>query len=92
MYYFLHPQYSIYLNKTTKQEGTKAILVMLFLGLIITLVKKYIKIKNAAEIVLTFYNNFIYGLLIYVMFLKQVLWDIDYLYMELYVVLFLFQK
>lgn len=64
------PQYSIYLNKTTKQEGTKAILVMLFLGLIITLVKKYIKIKNAAEIVLTFYNNFIYGLLIYVMFFE----------------------
>lgn len=64
------PQYSIYLNKTVNQEGTKAIIIFLLLAIIIMLLKKYIKITDVSESFFIFYNNFIYGLLIYIIFFE----------------------
>ena len=64
------PQYSVYLNKTTLQEGTKAIFVFLLVAIAMILLMKYFRGKNNYEIIMLHYNNFTIGLLIYLMFFE----------------------
>jgi hypothetical protein len=58
------------LNKTTLQEGTKAIFVFLLVAIAMILLMKYFRGKNNYEIIMLHYNNFTIGLLIYLMFFE----------------------
>ncbi|WP_097014276.1 EpsG family protein [Anaerocolumna aminovalerica] len=63
------PRYSVYTKATTVQEGTKAILVFIFIGVISLLFREKI-IKNDPNANI-YYNLFYVGLCIYLMFFKQ---------------------
>lgn len=59
------PVYQNYFNKANNQEGTKAIIIIVFVGIISTLCLKYIKENKAATMYFKFY--FI-GMCIYLLF------------------------
>ena len=64
------PQYSVYLNRTMVQEGTKAIFVFLLVAIGMIVFMKYFRGRNNFECIMLHYNNFVLGLLIYLMFFE----------------------
>lgn len=62
------PKYSGYLSKTTTQEGTKAIFVFLIITLACILFQKRLLRNKRVEI---FFNNFLVGISIYLMFIEN---------------------
>ena len=71
--FILHvfPGYSVYLSKTTVQEGTKAIFVFLFIAVVFLFTNKYIRETKRKKILMMHFNNFFLGLCIYLMFFEN---------------------